>query len=219
MRRFLTLTSVLAVSAVLAACSTGGDGPEATDAPTTAATEAATEATTEAAAPATTEPAAGTPGVTGGTDTDDDDVVGSCAGVALVIDTGDLDDDRDDAVEDTLDAAEGAWCIDTDAAITAREALDLVGVTTEGTTEYGDAILCRVNGVPAADLPLVNSADGSSTLETCASMPPAHAYWSVWLKPAGGEWGYAMEGVDTQKLAPGEALELLFTLNGAPATP
>ena len=208
MRRLLAFTSVLAVSAVLAACSSGGQSSD-TDATTQAAA-------TEAAAPATTEAAGG---VTGGTDADDDDIVNSCAGVALVIDTGDLGDDAGDAVEDALDAAEGAWCIDTDAAITAREALDLVGASTEGTTEYGDAVLCRVNGVPAADFPLVNSTDGSSVLETCATMPAAHAYWSMWLKPAGGEWGYAMEGVDTQKLAPGEALELLFTLNGAPATP
>ena len=51
------------------------------------------------------------------------------------------------------------------------------------------------------------------------SMPAAFAYWSLWVQPEGGEWGYAQEGLSTLQLQPGESLELLFTLNGEPAAP
>ena len=110
------------------------------------------------------------------------------------------------------------WCIGSEEALAAADALTLVNVTTEGTDEYGDQVVCRVNGVPAEDL-AIPADDGSDYFETCASMPAAFAYWSLWIKPAGGEWGYAEEGLSTLELQPGEALELLFTLNGEPAAP
>jgi hypothetical protein len=111
-----------------------------------------------------------------------------------------------------------AWCIGTDEELAAADALTLVNVTTEGTDEYGDQVVCRVNGVPAEDV-AIPAEDGSDYFETCQSMPAAFAYWSIWTKPAGGEWGYAQEGLSTLQLAPGDALELLFTLNGEPAAP
>ena len=128
-------------------------------------------------------------------------------GVTVVIDASALEDG------DTKE-----WCISTDETLAAADALTLVNVTTEGTDEYGDQVVCRVNGVPAEDVALTAD-DGSEYFETCESMPAAFAYWSLWLKPAGGEWAYAEEGLSTLQLEPGESLELLFTLNGEPAAP
>ncbi len=100
----------------------------------------------------------------------------------------------------------------------ASDALAAAGVTTEGTDQYGDQVVCRVNNVPAEDLALT-AEDGSDYFEECASMPAAFAYWSLWVKPVEGEWAYAEEGLATLQLEPGESLALLFTLNGEPATP
>jgi len=135
---------------------------------------------------------------------------GVCAddtGVTLVVDSSALDDG---ALEE--------FCVTTDEPITAADAFDIAEITTEGTEEYGDQVVCRVNNVPAEDLALT-AEDGSDYFETCESMAPAFAYWSLWVKPAGGEWDYAQEGISTLQLEPGDAAELLFTLNGEPATP
>jgi hypothetical protein len=72
--------------------------------------------------------------------------------------------------------------------------------------------------VPSADL-VIPAADGSEYKETCAAMPSANAYWAAWIKPAGGSWDYAQEGLTTLKVEPGQSLELLFALNGEPAAP
>ena len=135
--------------------------------------------------------------------------VAECAGVRVVVETGDL------AVED---GPAGSTCIETTEAISASDALAAAGVTTEGTDQYGDQVVCRVNGVPAEDFALI-AADGSEYFETCASMPAAFAYWSLWVQPTGGEWAYAEEGLSTLQLEPGESVELLFTLNDEPAAP
>ncbi|WP_194396430.1 hypothetical protein [Microbacterium atlanticum] len=129
------------------------------------------------------------------------------SGVTVVVDASSLEDG---------DSKE--WCIAADETLAASDALTLVGVETEGTEEYGDQVVCRVNGVPAADV-AIPAEDGSDYFETCASMPAAFAYWSLWTKPSGGEWGYAQEGLSTLELEPGDSLQLLFTLNGEPAAP
>ena len=128
-------------------------------------------------------------------------------GITVVVDASALEDG---------DSKE--WCIGTDEPLAAADALTLVNVSTEGTEEYGDEVVCRVNGVPAEDV-AIPSPDGSEHFETCESMAPAFAYWGLWVKPAGGEWDYAQEGVSTLELQPGESLALLFTLNGEPAAP
>ena len=125
----------------------------------------------------------------------------------VVVETGDLEVD---------DGPAGSTCIDTDEAIAASDAVAEAGLTLEGTDEYGDQVVCRVNGVPAEDFALT-AEDGSEYFETCASMPAAFAYWSLWVQPADGEWAYAEEGLSTLQLEPGESLGLLFTLNGEPA--
>ncbi|ALJ21470.1 hypothetical protein [Microbacterium sp. No. 7] len=134
---------------------------------------------------------------------------GACAdaeGVTLSVDAS------------AIDAAPEQWCIPTDDTIAASDVLSLAGVTTEGTEEYGDQVVCRVDGVPAADQKLPNP-EGGDYVEECAAMPAAFAYWSLWVKPAGGEWDYAQEGLSTLDLDPGDSLELLFSLNGEPAAP
>lgn len=133
----------------------------------------------------------------------------SCEGVRVVVDAGDLEPESDPSTD---------ACVETDAPIIAADALAEAGVETEGTDEYGDQIVCRVNGEPAEDL-TITAADGTEYHETCASMPAAFAYWALWVKTAGGEWAYAQEGLSTLELAPGEAVQLLFTLNDQPASP
>lgn len=134
---------------------------------------------------------------------------GECAGVTVIVDAGDLA---------AADEVSSETCIETDAAFIAADAFAEAGVETVGTTQYPEDIVCRVNGAPAADEVLV-AEDGTAYTETCESMPAAFAYWSLWEKPAGGEWGYATEGAATLSLEPGDSVELLFTLNGEPAAP
>lgn len=134
---------------------------------------------------------------------------GTCGGITVVVDTGDLEL-ADDASIDS--------CVVTEDPMIAADALARAGVETEGTAQYGDQVVCRVNGVPQQDL-AIPAADGSEYYESCESMPAAFAYWALWHKPAGGEWGYAQEGLSTLELQPGDSVELLFTLNDEPAAP
>lgn len=134
---------------------------------------------------------------------------GDLDGVTVIVDASALGD---------ADEASATWCVPTDEAIIASDALDLARIGVEGTDEYGDQVVCRVDGVPADDLVLTAS-DGTEYVETCASMPAAFAYWSLWVRPVAGQWAYAEEGLSTLQLEPGESLSLLFTLNGEPAAP
>jgi len=134
---------------------------------------------------------------------------GECAGVTIVVDASVLELEDDPSTQ---------TCVETDTAIAASDALDEADVTTEGTVEYGDQVICRVNGVPAEDFALPAD-DGSDYFETCEAMPAAFAYWGLWVQPEGGEWEFAQEGLSTLQLEPGESLALVFTLNGEPAAP
>lgn len=134
---------------------------------------------------------------------------GDCAGVEVVVEVAELD---------LPESPAGSTCVEADGPILASDALAEAGLTTEGTEEYGDQVVCRVNGVPAEDFALP-AEDGSDYFETCASMPAAFAYWSLWTKTGDGEWGYAQEGLATLEVAPGDAVALLFTVNGEPAAP
>jgi hypothetical protein len=102
-------------------------------------------------------------------------------------------------------------CIAIDGEVNALDLLDSAGFTTEGTVEYGDAVLCRLNNLPDA------------TTETCESMPPAESYWGVLVKehqvvpvPLGitGAWGWAQTGIDGVYLNPGDSLGLVFADKG-----
>lgn len=140
-------------------------------------------------------------------------VAGTCEGeadgVTVIIDASTLGE---------ADEVSASWCVPAEEPLIAADALDLARIPTEGTEEYGDQVVCRVDGVPSADL-VLTAEDGSDYREECQAMPAAFAYWAVWVKPAGGQWDYAQEGLSTLQLAPGDAVELLFTLNGEPASP
>ncbi len=93
-------------------------------------------------------------------------------------------------------------------------AIDLLtdaGFMLEGTQKYGNAVVCRVNGLPDA------------STESCEEMPPAEAYWAVLIKEhellpipfnTAGEWGWAQTGINEVYLEPGDAIGLVFADNG-----
>ena len=122
-----------------------------------------------------------------------------CDGVGVVVDFGSLDGEGVSA------------CVDATSDVAATSALDQAGVTTEGSVEWGDQIVCRVNERPGAD-ETVEVEGEASFVESCQSMPPAYAYWALWVKPAAdGEWEYAQEGLGTLQLEPGQSIGLVYT--------
>jgi hypothetical protein len=132
---------------------------------------------------------------------------GPCAGVKVIVDSGSL----------KQAAADTSVCVPVDAPTLASKVLDEAKVKTEGTPDYPKELACRVNGVPAADFDIAHK--GGTYREECSKMPAAFAYWALWVKPVSGDWAYAQEGLATLKLNPGESVELLFTVDGAPAAP
>lgn len=162
------------------------------------------------AAPSSPAPSGVGPTPAATASTDAGPVEGACAddaGVTLIVDSSAL-----------ADGQREEWCVPTDGDAAATDIVSDAGVTTEGTDEYGDQVICRVNGLPTADVP-VGSTEDPAYAESCATMPAAFAYWSLWVQPAGGEWGYATTGLSELTVSPGESLALLFTLDGAPASP
>ena len=102
-------------------------------------------------------------------------------------------------------------CVITSGESNALTLLDIAKINTEGTQKYGNAVVCRVNGLPDA------------TVESCEEMPPAEAYWAVYVKEyevfpipfnTAGEWGWAQTGIDEVFLNPGDSLGLVFIENG-----
>ncbi len=101
----------------------------------------------------------------------------------------------------------------------AKEFLSDSGISTEGTLTYGDQIVCRVNNLPAADRAFEVPGEDPHT-ETCSDMPPAFAYWALWIKSdSDAQWAYAEEGIGTLKLAPGQSIGLVFSTGGETPTP
>jgi hypothetical protein len=129
-----------------------------------------------------------------------------CAGVWLHVDF------------DILGATLIETCVDAVAPLEAMTVLDAADVKITGTADYGLDVVCRVNGLPAADQAL-KIPGHESYRETCATMTPAFGYWSVWVEDrATGEWDYASVGIDDLTLAPGESLGFTFT-NGTHTDP
>lgn len=102
-------------------------------------------------------------------------------------------------------------CITTSTEMDAVDVLESAGYTLEGTQEYGDAVVCRVNGLPDA------------TQETCVAMPSEKAYWAILIKEhelfpipfnTAGEWGWAQVGIVDLHLHPGDSIGLVFADNG-----
>ncbi|WP_458779707.1 hypothetical protein [Arthrobacter sp. D3-16] len=159
-------------------------------------------------APAT-QPAASEPASTASTSSSaaTANADGPCEGVKVIIDSGALNQD----------AAETSTCVPVGEPTVAADVLKEANIKTEGTEQYPTELVCRVNGVPAADVDITHKA--GTYREECKGMPAAFAYWALWVKPAAGDWAYAQEGLATLKVSPGESLELLFTVDGEPAAP
>jgi len=121
--------------------------------------------------------------------------VASCEQVTVVVEFGPID-------EPELEA-----CI---SAGPATDVLGAAGVTTEGTVDFGDQVVCRVNGHPSSDEEV--TIEGTEPfVETCETLNSA-AYWALWVKNApDGEWEYAQEGVSTLELVDGQSLGLVYT--------
>lgn len=103
--------------------------------------------------------------------------------------------------------------------VAAREVVSFAGLTLEGTAEYGDQIVCRVNGLPSDSEEIVVPGEDPH-LEKCQEMPPAFAYWALWVKNTPEEpWTYASEGIGTLRVKPGMSVGLAFSTGGETPTP
>lgn len=133
-------------------------------------------------------------------------VTGECAGVEVIVNYGSL-------------AKRKAICVETNTEVLAKELLAEGAVEVEGTAEFGDQVVCRVNGLPSATEPITVTGQEPYS-ETCLKMPPAFAYWGLWVKAdAASPWEYAKEGVGTLMLQPGQSIGLAFATGGVERTP
>lgn len=96
------------------------------------------------------------------------------------------------------------------AAGAATDILAASGITTEGTVDYGDQVVCRVNDLPSPDEEV--TVDGQEPfIESCETLNSV-AYWALWVKNTpDGEWEYAQEGVNTLELSDGQSIGLVYT--------
>lgn len=134
--------------------------------------------------------------------------VDDCAGVTVVVNYGLLSDLRDSLCVELPD--EGA---------NAKEVMSFAGYDIEGTGTYGDQVVCRVNGFPSSSEAFVVPGQ-EPHLETCADMPPAFAYWALWVKATPeAQWSYAEEGVGTLVLQDGQTVGVVFSTAGETPTP
>jgi hypothetical protein len=132
---------------------------------------------------------------------------GSCDGVVVEVNFGELGERINSCV-----AINGSSDV-------AKDVLAQAGVSVEGTKAYGDAVVCRVNGVPSKSVPIEIEGE-EPHLETCEEFPPAFAYWALWVKESDtAEWDYAMEGVSDLQVSKGQSLGLALTLGGNVVTP
>jgi hypothetical protein len=96
------------------------------------------------------------------------------------------------------------------AAGVATDVLDEAGVSTEGTVDYGDQVVCRVNDQPSLDEP-VTIEGVEPFVETCETLSAA-AFWGLWVKTTpDAEWGFADEGIATLELEDGQSVGLVYT--------
>jgi hypothetical protein len=132
----------------------------------------------------------------------------ACEGVQVIVNFGILDGENSNE------------CVEFDAdSMPATQVVKDAGYLVEGTAEYGDQIVCRVNGMPSEVAPIALP-DNANYVETCQSMPPADAYWALWQKSSdGGKWDYAQEGLGTLTVNKGDSLGLVFTTGGSTPEP
>jgi hypothetical protein len=85
-------------------------------------------------------------------------------------------------------------------------AIDLLknnNFTLQGTDRYGDAVVCRLNGLPKEAI--------------CEDMPPENAYWAILVKEDQvlfEDYTWAQVGINELTLSPGDSLALVFANDG-----
>jgi hypothetical protein len=85
------------------------------------------------------------------------------------------------------------------------------GIKVEGTPKYGDALVCRLNGLPAADEAVVVKGQPNYT-ESCADNTPMTYYWYLYTKDsATGAWAAADKGVKDQQVSAGQQVDFVYT--------
>lgn len=135
------------------------------------------------------------------------DADGSCDGVIVEVNFGDLGEQISTCM--TISGTSEV----------AKDLLGQAGVSIEGTKAYGDAVVCRVNGVPSATEELLVEGE-EPHLESCDEFPPAFAYWALWVRESDdATWEYATEGVSTLQLSKGQSVGLALTLGGVVIQP
>lgn len=99
----------------------------------------------------------------------------------------------------------------------ATAVLGSAGITTKGTDDYGNKVVCRVNDEPSPT-ETVTIPGQAPFVESCHTLNSV-AYWALWVKSgAGAKWAYATKGVDALKLTSGQSIGLVYTA-GTDSTP
>lgn len=133
---------------------------------------------------------------TASTETSSSSSAGACTGIEVIVEFGELGGD-------TIEQ-----CVDSESKLTALDAFTAAGVDIAPSEAYGDAIVCRVDGQPGAELEL-STAQNGPYVETCAEFGPVWASWSLWVDTGDG-WELGQEAVNTQPLEPGQRVSLLW---------
>ena len=82
---------------------------------------------------------------------------------------------------------------------TALAAVQAAGFSTAGTTQYGDAFLCRIDNLPPPKD------------EACAATPPARSSWSFyWARATDAAWTYSPTGVLSYRPPAGTIVAFAF---------
>jgi hypothetical protein len=85
-------------------------------------------------------------------------------------------------------------------------ALHNAGFTSAGTAQYGDAFVCRIDGLP------------TTQQEACAVTPSPTAYWSFWsARPSDSGWTYSSVGVLDFHPKPGSIEAFAFGSHAQPS--
>lgn len=119
----------------------------------------------------------------------------ACAegGVTLVVDPADLGGDP------------AVTCVEADGAEQpAPQAFADAGVELTPVDPFPGAV-CQVDGEPAD--------------AACGAMPPADAYWGLYVADAGGEWDFAPVGIDELDVAEGSFVGFAWQSGGEPTPP
>jgi hypothetical protein len=86
------------------------------------------------------------------------------------------------------------------------QALHAAGFTSAGTVQYGDAFVCRIDGLPTPQQ------------ESCAVTPPPSAYWAYWYaRPSDSAWTYSAVGVLDFDPKPGSIEAFAFGKRAEPS--